>query len=265
MAYAAAVAFTNLKPTQPECGYIWEHASPSCNDGDPINGYWWIDENWVPGLPTIESWFTPAPIWSWGNAVFYGPNVMEGTAKARGFDLTGYLDGVAMPSCADVGLEVWLKPFVIYRDGEPVEARWEGPYLVVDCAQRSDIYGVVVHRGEVVEVGFETARRWGMADYGGSRYVVEHWKLPLVQVSKVHPVYLPEDVFYPGWHSPDELVHLPSWWKEVVRFSDRRGQRPLYRYPSTWRINGEWITYEQPRLPDRYQLGYSIAGYVRIH
>jgi hypothetical protein len=90
-----------------------------------------------------------------GVAKYYAPGVMERVARTRGMALAGYVDGVALLPCEHVGREAWL-----VRPGSwpPVV---EGPFLVVDCAA-SRHYSWRVAEGDVVEVGWETARRWGM-------------------------------------------------------------------------------------------------------
>ena len=127
-----------------------------------------------------------------------------------------------MMSPADIGAEVWLKP--PWGD-------WEGPYLVVDCARRGDMWPVVNFYGEVVELGFKTAVRWGMAE-GNWRAI--RWKEYGVLVSKVPP-YLADQY---------EVIDYPSWWLDLVEFVDVHEPKPIYRYPSTWRINGEWHTFD---------------------
>jgi hypothetical protein len=78
-----------------------------------------------------------------------------------------YIDGVALMSPSDIGETVWLK-----RPG----GVWEGPFLVVDCAMRGDMYNVVAYRGEVVEVGWKTASKWGLGPHDGG------WRLDGVEV-----------------------------------------------------------------------------------
>jgi len=95
------------------------------------------DNFWV----TRETWYTPAPFYSEGYSVWYDPWIIEATAHVRGMDLSGYLDGVALMSPADLGKEVWIR-----RDGHD----WEGPFLVVDCAQQNHMYAAVVNHGEVI-------------------------------------------------------------------------------------------------------------------
>jgi len=102
-----------------------------------------------------DTYFSPAPQHIIGRAVMYAPHVMEGSARVNGYDLTGFVGGVAMASAADQGQVVWLR-----RDG----VNWEGPYLVVDVSSRGGVWIHIVDRHQSVEVDFPTALRWGMAD-----------------------------------------------------------------------------------------------------
>ena len=191
----------------------------SCDDGNTLDGYWqW--GYWVPGLVRTQNQFEDLPLVMEGRAVWYGPQVMEATAEVRGLSLHGYLDGVASMSCADVGLPYWINRGF----------GWEGPYLVVDCPQLDDMYSVIVYREEVVEVGWRTAERWGIQDGG--------W---FVTVSRVPPAaarhVLP--------------VRLRPWFEERVEFHPRSltvelDPKPIYRAPSTWRLDGEWVTFKEP-------------------
>lgn len=140
------------------CPYVYESASPACNDGDVRNGYWagvW----WVPRFITLDEWWFPQPEYSYGRAVWYAPGVMEANAWLRWEwgqlpkPPSDYLDGVALMSPDDIGKTVWLR-----RPGHD----WEGPFIVVDCAQRDDLWWIVERRREVVEVGWETKVRWEM-------------------------------------------------------------------------------------------------------
>lgn len=122
-----------------------------------------------------ETWLSPMPDYVVGNATFYSPYLMEATARYRGMSLAGYVDGVSLFSPADIGEVVWIRL--------PGEALWEGPYLVVDCAQQNHMYAAVVHKGEVVEVSWRTARRWGLIEGGR---IIQH-RLDGVEVSKLRP------------------------------------------------------------------------------
>lgn len=196
---------------------------PKCipDDNNPYTGYRWKADLsiCVPGFPTIKSWYTPAPEYIVGNAVWYAPFVMEATAAVRGLDLDGYIDGVALMSPADIGRTVWLK-----RPGHT----WEGPFLVVDCAARNDIYPVVVHRGEVVEIGFQTAAKWGMVNatkwdhsYYSRPYTTKQWILEGVEV------IVSDDL--PDWAIYDlaEPILYSSWWADRLEFSNGPGYDPL--------------------------------------
>ena len=182
---------------------------PKCDDGWPINGYWAWNKVWVPGYITIETWFTPAPDHFSGRVVYYDQGVMEATATWRGLSLDGYVDGVALMSPADIGHRVWIK----------FDGNWEGPFLVVDCARRGDMYPVIMHREEAVEVGWETAQRWELEP-----------PYPNVEISKTKPRY-------------GESVILSEWFDEIVEYADRTGPRIYFRPPNEWRINGEWMTF----------------------
>ena len=136
-----------------------------------------------------NTWMTGHPPYSTGAATFYAPNVMEGTARYRGMDLDGYVDGVSLMSPSDIGKVVWIK-----YNGE-----WEGPFLSVDTAQQNHMCQAIQTRGEVVEVGYQTAQRWGMTDWPR----VHEWKVD-VEVSLIPPVFL----------KPFGLdkVDFPEWW-----------------------------------------------------
>jgi hypothetical protein len=124
-------------------------------------------------LITLLQWMTPAPVYSYGGAVWYAPMVMEANCEYRGFDMEGYVDGVALMSPSNLGDTVWLRP----RGHD-----WSGPYRVCDVGTRGQVYEMVVVRGEVVEVGWETAERWGMGPHDGG------WKIPVdVFVGRVAP------------------------------------------------------------------------------
>jgi len=140
---------------------------------DIFDGYHNQEGRWIPGYINNETWYTAAPQHTSGRAVFYGPGVMKATAEWRGMSLRGYLGGVAMMSPSDIGEVVWIK-----------RIRWEGPYLVVDCARRGDMFGATVHRKEVVEVDFLTAKRWGMVTGGVGTWEAINWWVD-VEVYKV--------------------------------------------------------------------------------
>lgn len=164
----------------------------SDNPRSLYDGYWWREESWVPGWISVGTWFTPAPLAIQGRAVYYAPGIMEATARVRGMSLSGYVDGVSLMSPADIGRTVWIK-----RTGG-----WEGPFLVVDCARRNDMYGVVVGRREVVEVGFQTAEKWGMAHgTGGAGYTAYRWSTDevTVYIGDKPPTIPVNPIIYKDW------------------------------------------------------------------
>ena len=159
-------------------------------DSEPLNGYFQPDRGWIPGMITDESWRIPVPTYSYGKAVWYSPGVMLATANARGLSLEGYLDGVSLLSPTDVGETVWLR-----QAGDDV---WEGPYLVVDCAQINHHFAAAFYNHEIVEIGWKTAKRWGMVWPG----VDKEWIRSGIEVYKgiEHPPSdLGEPIYYPDW------------------------------------------------------------------
>jgi hypothetical protein len=207
------------------CTIVPEDTFLQCDNKNPFDGYWWLEKIWVPGYLSVESWYTPAPDIFKGNAVFYADGVAKATARVRGLDLKGYVDGVSLMSPADIGLPVWLK-----RPGY----QWEGPFLVIDSATRGDIYPVTVYRQEAVEVGFTTALKWGMVNEQGD---VIKWRIEDVEVSKLPPGYI-----------NGISVYLDDWWLNTAYepATTRELYTPIYRAPSTWRIDNVWVTFSSP-------------------
>ena len=214
---------------------VWEYAYPTCNDGSVLNGYWWRDIAWVPMYPSLDSWFTPAPIYFTGGAVFYAINVMEANAEVRGLNLSGYVDGVALMSPADISLPVWLKI---------PNGKWEGPFLVVDSSMRGDVYPIVINRNEAIEVGWKTAKRWGMVNEKGQ---VNLWIMENVEISKINPIYL-----------TGSATDYKKWWLDHLKPANYRDLgSPIYISPSTWSINDVWLTFHSP---DPQNNQYSLNG-----
>ena len=190
---------------------------PSCDDGNMLNGYWWRDETWVPGIITIESHFQPMPKWTRGNATYYSPYTMEATAKYMGFDLSYYVDGVASMSCGDIGATIWIRRLDDIYWTPHHDWPWEGPFLVVDCAEWDDHYAITVGRGEVIELGHKTALRWGLVSES-RRGLIHHEYMVRVEVwkSKWYPAdgrlqrYIDEWDPYP-WFFLDNVEFIPEW------------------------------------------------------
>jgi len=89
-----------------------------------------------------------------GWATYYAPGLMEQVAGNRltwgqinlCSDCVGY---VALLDPRDIGRRVWVK----------YGHRWEGPFLVVDCAQAAHREGLIA-RDWVVDVDWQTSQRW---------------------------------------------------------------------------------------------------------
>lgn len=146
-------------------------------------------------LVTHNTWMTGHPDLSTGAAVFYAPGVMEATADYRRLPLDNYVDGVSLMSPTDIGATVWIK-----YNGE-----WEGPFLSVDTAQQNHMCQAIQTRGEVVEVGYRTAQRWGMTDWPA----VHEWKVD-VEVSLISPECMN---LCECMHTCEvDSVYFPEWW-----------------------------------------------------
>jgi hypothetical protein len=166
-------------------------------DNNPLNGYFQPDRGWIPGYIDDESWNRGVPTYSFGGAVWYAPNVMEGTARYRGLPLENYVDGVSLMAPSDIGETVWLR-----RPGHT----WEGPFLVVDCAQANHHFAAVYYAKEIVEVGWTTAIRWGMVDEYQNVY---QWRIDGIEVWK--GVSAPPA-------DPGVPVDYREWWLSQVTF-----------------------------------------------
>ena len=210
-------------------------------DSDKGNGYYYHENNlWIPGIPTYQSQFLFMPMLFKGSVLPYAPNQMEGTASYNGLSLHDVKDGVALPFCSMIGSHVWIKrPYNV----------WEGPFEAVDCAGVQDIYNVVVHRREVVEIGFETATDWGMTELSHSDNPYSwHWirrRVDNVIVSLIPPECLSEDL---------EPVNLTEWFLERVDFYKtfedfENAYKPVYkaieRIPR-WKmdLDGTYFSYD---------------------
>ena len=197
------------------------------DDDDPYNGYYWTagGGEWIPGMISNRTWFLPAPVHYVGKAAFYAPGLMEATADLRGLSLEGFVDGVSLMSPADIGSVVWIR-----RPGH----EWEGPFLSVDSARRSDLYGVVVHRGEAVEVGFETARSWGMVSGRAGSWIAHSWIIPEVEIWKGRcpppDLGIPED--------------YRAWFLDRIQFVYHFEKRPVLGDDWEWNFrDGTFRTY----------------------
>jgi len=178
---------------------------------NPYNGYYWYGY-WIPGMLSEKSQFLTMPDIFEGSAIGYGPNLMEATAATFGVSLENVEDGVALSFCSEIGGTVWLKrPYNPKVIGTGI---WEGPFKVVDCGARNDIYGQVMGRKEVVEVGFKTALKWKMVTNlkGGGESYSWGWdqrRIDDVIVSKIPPECLPKN-YVP--------VKLYEWFPPLAEF-----------------------------------------------
>jgi len=112
-------------------------------------------------LPAIlaSGWLTPTEqIQISGQAARYDPGLMGIAAANNGYDLSGYLGGVAVMAKADKGRSLWLRFSAGKKAGQ-----WQGPFLAVDCAQEEHYDGLVA-RGRVVEVSWHTWQENGLPE-----------------------------------------------------------------------------------------------------
>lgn len=194
--------------------------------------------NLVPGYIDNDTWMTPAPSYITGNLVFYGPYAMDATAEYRGIDYEeqGCLGGISLMSPMDIGKKAWIR----------IDGEWRGPYCVVDCARRGDMYSIIVYRDEVVEVNFDLALELGMvtmnSDYS---YNVHEWRKENVVVyvqncSGSYPDLLSEEARNP--------VDYSDWFLENLNFIYRQEDTPMprddYLY---WKVGYTGVTYSDFR------------------
>lgn len=99
-----------------------------------------------------------------GQATYYSDGVMETVAVNRGhiaspdlygawLQVNGLTGAIAGNRAGDLGRRVWIHG----PDG------LEGPFLVIDCAQRGPHYEAREAAGRVIEVDYPTAVAWDMA------------------------------------------------------------------------------------------------------
>lgn len=165
------------------------------------NGYCDHAGRWVPGLITLKTYQAAAPLHTKGSVVWYSEYIMELTAEQVGVDLAPYVDGISLMSCTDFRQVVWLR-----RPGH----NWEGPFIVVDCAKRQDMFSAIYYHGEVAELGYKTANAWGLVETVNEERVVHAWYVSDVEV-------------YKGEQPPpsdSSAVSYPSWWIEQAKFTN---------------------------------------------
>ena len=92
-----------------------------------------------------------------GKATYMAPGIMEQVAINRELDLSGHIAGVALNRSGDLGRTVWIE----WEDGSI-----DGPFMVVDCAQRGSHFERREQRSYVVEVPAWVARLRGFYGVG---------------------------------------------------------------------------------------------------
>jgi hypothetical protein len=206
-------------------------------DTNRYNGYYNEFGKWIPGVVKAESQFLIMPDLVIGEA--WG----GGGKGIHSFGDYGTVDNIVIPFCSEIGNYVWAK-----REGH----EWEGPFRVIDCAARYDIYNVVVNRHEVAEILFKTAVKWNMIELGtpnGEGLYSYGWnmrRIENVMISKINPDCL-------GDLQP---VKLDEWFRDRVQYFETKDEGMQWEddNPSgtltkningipQWRINGEWITF----------------------
>lgn len=105
---------------------------------------------------------------TYGHAAYYGDGVMEGVVYVRQHSETWaplplgvppVIGFVAVNDCTEIGSRVWL-----WHEDPPELA---GPYWVVDCRAEQDA-AVAKKKNIIIEVDYNTAKRWGIIGYGPS-------------------------------------------------------------------------------------------------
>lgn len=116
--------------------------------------------------PSYEA-LSPLPIT--GKAMYYGQGLMQQVINRRiGWGHISpdhqakiasnyYVGYVALLRSGDIDREVWIT--------NPLTGKVEGPFLVTDVAARHDIPSLL-NRGWVVDVDYETGKRWQMTGWG---------------------------------------------------------------------------------------------------
>ncbi len=199
-----------------------------------LDGYCDAWGDFVPGLITNETWMTGMPTHVEGKALFYGPYAMDATAEYRGIEYDDCLGGVSLMSPIDIGKKAWVK----------IDDIWYGPYCVVDCSRRGDMYTNVVYREDVIEINFELALEVGMvSEHKDGEYEVYEWFKwveVLVDVSPEEYSFDSEPIYYKEYflenlefateYEPSVILTLDGRWKEWGRnvyFPKKEYARPL--------------------------------------
>jgi hypothetical protein len=104
----------------------------------------------------------------YGHAAYYNEGVMEDVIYVRQnsavweslpSEVPPVIGFVALEDCSEIGDLVWL------WHEDPSELA--GPYWVVDCRAPQDVADAK-RKGIIVEVDYDTAKRWNVIGYGPS-------------------------------------------------------------------------------------------------
>jgi hypothetical protein len=203
--------------------------TPQCDQSEntdgPYNGYCDNFGNRVPGLITNDTWMTPAPTYVSGKMVFYGPYAMRATAEYRNIDYAEEhcIGGISLMSPYNIGDKAWIK----------VDRLWYGPFCVVDCARRGDMYSIVVHREEVVEVNHEFATQMGMVTPNNTErgYDINEWYLDVSVLVNVSPM----EYFYGDF---EKAVMYKDFFLDTLEFATGYEPRVIQIEDNLWKEYG---------------------------
>jgi len=216
-------------PTPHKTQMIYEYGTTN-NDKNIYNGYW-EGNYWIAGVPSYETLMLRMPIVAGGSAVVYDRGLMEATARQGGYDISKYVGSVAVPFWSEVGHEVW-----IYNP----EFGWDGPFLIVDISRQIDVYRQIVYQNQVVELDFETGKRWGMWKTVRGEDILIDGRLDGILVSKVNPELADS---YPA-------IQLSDFFLENVKYTTHYESPPVYRPPKLtgfslpiWKIGDYWVIF----------------------
>lgn len=191
----------------------------------PYNGY---EDHWgnkVPGLITNDTWMSPMPTHVSGKAVFYGPYAMEATAEFRGIDYEteGCIGGISLMSPYNIGDKAWVQ----------INQVWFGPFCVVDCAKRGDMYSIVVYREEIVELNFDFAQSMGMvSEHNNGSYEVYNWYLD-AQVL----VNVPPEIYFSA--NPQKPIAYKDYFLNTLEFATGFEPRVILDQNGVWKEYAE--------------------------
>lgn len=195
-------------------------------NAQPWDGYvdrWGYE---VPGLISNDTWMTPLPTYTKGKMVFYGPYAMDATAEYRGIDYKkeGCIGGISLMSPYNIGDKAW-----IYAQGE-----WHGPFCVVDCARKGDIYSIVINRGEVAEANFEFAQQLGMvSEHTFGDYEVYKWYKNVEILVNISP-----ELYFAKGNINPEPIDYPEYFKETLEFASGWEPKVILTKDGLWKEYG---------------------------